>query len=92
MLSVVVLFIILNFLIWFLTSKKVIFSKECIFINGYRYDWYNVKFEYNDNSLILTLRRNTLGITYYDTKKNSYKKIYMKCKMLDYNFVMSIRN
>jgi len=92
-LIVIILLLCLNLSVWFFTSKIIIFNKDYVIIKNSNYYWYNLEFVYYyDKFDILTFRNNTLCISYFDYKSNSYKETYIKCKDSDYNYIMSVRN
>ena len=90
--SIIVLLILLSFMIYIFTLKKLTFQKDKIVIDGIDYQWNKIEIIYYDQSEIITLKWNTVCIKYYNPNRNLFVETYIRCKVDDYNDIMAVRN
>ncbi len=89
---IIVTLLLISFMIYFFTLKKIIFQKNKIVIDGTNYQWNKIEFIYYDKKEIITLKWKTLCIMYYNLNKGSFVKTYIRCNIDDYNDIMAVRN
>jgi len=90
--GIIAILLLISFMIYIFTLKKIIFTKDNITINGIDYQWHNIKIYYYDKHEIISLKWNTICIEYFNIHKGSFMTIYIRCKIDDYNNIMAIRN
>jgi len=90
--SIIIVLVLISFMIYIFTLKKLTFQKDKIVINGIDYQWHKIEIIYYDKSEIITLKWKTVCIKYYNSDRNLFVKTYIRCKIDDYNDIMAVRN
>ncbi len=90
--SIIILLILISFMIYIFTLKKITFQKDKIVIDGIDYQWHAIKIIYYDQSEIISLKWKISFIKYYNSNRDVFVKTYIRCKVDDYNDIMAVRN
>ncbi len=89
---IIALLLLISFMIYIFTLKKLTFEKNKIVIDGTDYQWYKIEIIYYDKKEIITLKWKTVCIKYYNLEKGVFVKTYIRCKIDEYNDIMAVRN